>query len=133
MIELLNEFAAGFAAPSDGALPTPVPGTALPAPRQGATVLLATARRSLVTWFRVALATANLNLMVSPDGLHALMSAVHQPPELVILDDDLPGVRADRLEQLLARDARTASTHVMHVKSPPDTLERNSSNAGTTP
>jgi len=91
--------------------------------RRESTVLLATARKSLVAWFRVALATVGLTLVVSPDGLHALMTAVREPPELVILDDDLPGVDAERVEHLLARDARTAKARIVHVKLPPDDSE----------
>lgn len=86
-------------------------------PRRGMTVLLASARRSLIAWFQVVLTAAGLGLIVSPDGLHALMSAVREPPDLIILDDDLPGVDADRVEELLGRDARTAAARVMRVKS----------------
>jgi hypothetical protein len=71
----------------------------------------------LVAWFQVALATAGLAFSVSPDGLHAVMSAVRQSPELVILDDDLPGVDADCVEEMLGRDARTAAARIMRVKS----------------
>jgi len=87
-------------------------------PRARGTVLLATARRPLVAWLRAVLAAAGLSLSVSPDGLHALMSAVRNPPEIIIVDDDLPGVGADRLEQLLARDERTAGSRVVHINSP---------------
>ena len=79
-------------------------------------VLLASARRSLAAWFRVAVTAAGLSLAVSPDGLHALMTAVRNPPELIILDDDLEGVDADLVEEMLSRDARTATTPIMHVR-----------------
>ncbi|MGD8453795.1 MAG: hypothetical protein PVJ57_18430 [Phycisphaerae bacterium] len=90
-------------------------------PRFTGRVLLASARRTLVAWFQVALASAGLSLAVSPDGLHALLSAVRSPPELVILDDDLAGVDANRVEELLGRDARTATARVVRVRSLLDT------------
>lgn len=80
-------------------------------------MLLASARRSLVARFQVVLSTVGLSLVVSPDGLHALMNAFHDPPELVILDDDLVGVDADRVEEMLGRDTRTAATRIVRLKS----------------
>jgi hypothetical protein len=114
MIDIIDA-STGMTWPDGGGASTPVAGMAAPPPN--GSVLLASARRSLVTWFQVALATIGLSLMVSPDGLHALMSAVRNPPELVILDDDLEGVDADWVEQMLGRDARTASARIMRVKS----------------
>lgn len=120
MIEHLDEFTDEIVQPetrAESALSAKAAGFRS---RRGGGVLLATARRSLANWFKVALATAGLSLTVSPDGLHALMSAVRESPDLVILDDDLPGVDAERVEEMLARDGRTAGARILHVKPPPD-------------
>jgi hypothetical protein len=55
--------------------------------------------------------------MVSPDGLRALTSAVRNPPEFIILDDDLAGVDTDRIEAMRGRDTRTAAARIVRVKS----------------
>jgi hypothetical protein len=94
-----------------------LPSVPEPVPRRTFTVLLASARRSLVAQFRVALLAAGLNLTVSPDGLHALMSAIRERPALVILDDELPGVCADYVEEWLAKDVRTAGARVVRIRS----------------
>lgn len=116
MLERIDNLAA--IATRGAAGPTPAPDATAPArsPRRALTILIASARQSLVACLRVAVATAGIGLMVSPDGLHAVMSAVRQPPQLVILDDDLPGVDAAHVEQLLAQDARTAHIRVVHIK-----------------
>lgn len=129
MTELPDKFVDASAKQEHGVSSAPVVITAIPAPGKNVTLLLATARRWLVAWFQLALATEGLSLAVSPDGLHALMSAVRQPPELVLLDDDLPGVDAERVEQMLARDARTARARVMHFTALPNIPERDSGDA----
>jgi hypothetical protein len=81
--------------------------------RRAATVLVASARHSLVRACRKAALTAELTLIVSPDGLHALMSALRQPPALIVLDSALAGVDADTVETMLGRDVRTAGVPVL--------------------
>jgi CheY-like chemotaxis protein len=87
-------------------------------PSSGAvTVLVATARQSLVRAFQRAAVVVGLTLVVSPDGLHTLMSAVREPPALIILDPDVPGIEADTVQRRLARDARTAGIPVLRLPS----------------
>jgi len=85
-----------------------------PAPEH-VTVLVATARNSLVRAFQRAALVIGLTLAVSPDGLHTLMTAVREPPGLIILDSDVPGVDADTVERMLARDERTAGVPVVRL------------------
>jgi DNA-binding response OmpR family regulator len=77
------------------------------------TVLLATASLCLVRAFRRVASNAGLMVVVSPDGLHALMSALRQPPGLIVLDSALPGVDANTVETMLARDVRTTAVPVL--------------------
>jgi hypothetical protein len=81
------------------------------------TVLVATARQSLVRAFQRAAVVIGLTLVVSPDGLHTLMSAVREPPALIVLDSDVPGVEADAIQRRLARDTRTAGVPVLRLPS----------------
>jgi CheY-like chemotaxis protein len=81
--------------------------------RRTVTVLVASARHSVVRACRKAALTAGLTLVVSPDGLHALMTALRQPPALIVLDSALPGVAPDAVEMMLARDVRTAEVPVL--------------------
>ena len=93
---------------------------ALPGPDAApmrARILLATARGTIMQKLGLAAVALGLTVSVSPDGLHALMSAVRDPPEFIILDDDLPGVDADWVERMLARDGRTAGARVVRVAS----------------
>lgn len=109
----------------DGTLTAQVPDI----PPMRATVLLATARRALIRALALAAIGAGLNVAVSLDGLHALMSAVREPPALIFLDNDLPGVAADLVERMLARDARTARVPVVRIASPPaDSAEDSDAN-----
>jgi CheY-like chemotaxis protein len=78
-------------------------------------VLLATNRPSLARAARVAALALGLALYVSPDGLHALMSAVRQEPDLILLDPALTGVDADTVERMLGRDGRTAGIPTVRV------------------
>ena len=89
--------------PGSGVGPTPV------------RILLATARGTIMQKLGLAALALGLTVSVSPDGLHALMSAVRDPPEVILLDDDLPGVDADWVERMLARDGRTAGARVVRV------------------
>jgi DNA-binding response OmpR family regulator len=79
------------------------------------TVLIATARQSLVRAFQRAALFVGLTLVVSPDGLHTLMTAVSKPPALIILDSDVPGIEADTIQRRLARDSRTAGVPVLRL------------------
>jgi CheY-like chemotaxis protein len=81
--------------------------------RHTVTVLVASARHSLVRACRKAASTAGLTLIVSPDGLHALMTALRQRPALIVLDSALPGVDPDTVETMLARDVRTAEVPLL--------------------
>ncbi|MBN1513336.1 MAG: hypothetical protein JXB13_15070 [Phycisphaerae bacterium] len=72
-------------------------------------VLLATARYSLVRVFGRMAIHLDFALLVSPDGLHALMAALQWTPDLVVLDSALPGITVEQVEAGLARDARTQS------------------------
>jgi hypothetical protein len=95
--------------------------------RQGAvTILVATVRQSLVRAFQRAAVVMGLALVVSPDGLHTLMSAVREPPALIILDSDVPGVEADAIQRRLARDVRTARVPILRLPggSPDDRADR---------
>ena len=80
-----------------------------------ARVLLATARHSLVRAVRTAVLTVGFSLMVSPDGLHAVMSALRETPEIILLDSSLSGVDVDTVESILRRDARTATIPILRV------------------
>lgn len=84
--------------------------------KRGARILAATTRQSLLRAMKMAVLAAGLSLSVSPDGLHALMSAVQQPPELIILDEDIGGVDSDSVERMLARDARTCNVPIVRVR-----------------
>lgn len=86
----------------------------------GVKVLVATARNSLVRAFQRAALVIGLTLAVSPDGLHTLMAAVREPPELIILDSEVPGVDADTVERMLARDQRTAGVPVVRLPNEAD-------------
>jgi hypothetical protein len=83
------------------------------------TVLVATARQSLVRAFQTAALVVGVTLAVSPDGLHTLMSAVREPPALIILDPDVPGVEADAIQRRLARDTRTARVPILRLPGRP--------------
>lgn len=89
--------------------------------RSAVTVLVATARQSLVQAFQRAALVVGLTLVVSPDGLHTLMSAVREPPALIVLDPDVPGVEADAIQRKLARDARTARVPIWRLPGRPQT------------
>ena len=78
-------------------------------------VLLATARDSLIRAVKAAILTVGFSLMISPDGLHAVMSAVRDQPEIILLDSSLSGVDVDTVEAMLRRDARTTGIPILRI------------------
>ena len=89
--------------------------------RRPVTLLLATGRVAVLLAFEKAAWTAGLTLVASPDGLHAIMSALRRPPTVIVLDAVLPGVDADTVEAMLGRDPRTACIPLVRIAGPPDT------------
>jgi len=106
--------------PQPAAPPAEEPEQKGEAPSEGQTVLLAHADPKVVNMLKFVLSGANFNVLSANDGVAAMMTALKEKPEVVVVDVRLPKIHGVEVMKRLATRNETKDAKVILVGTKPE-------------